>query len=124
MIVGIGLDLTEVPRIAAMLDKWGDRFSHKIFTEGERAYASSRANAAAHLAARWSAKEAVLKALSVPSGLSWHELEVVGGGTVPPALSLTGRAKEAADRLGIARFYLSLTHSDEVAAAVVIAEAD
>lgn len=105
-----------------MLEKWGDRFAHKIFTEGERAYAQSRANAAAHLAARWSAKEAVLKALSVPSGLSWHEMEVLGGGTEPPALALSGRAKQAADRLGVAHLHLSLTHTGDVAAAVVIAE--
>jgi holo-[acyl-carrier protein] synthase len=122
VIVGIGLDLTEVPRIAAMLEKWGDKFARKIFTDGERAYALSRPNAALHLAARWSAKEAVLKALRVPTGLSWHEMEVLGGGREQPTLQLSGRAKQAADRLGIARLHLSLTHTDGVAAAVVIAE--
>lgn len=124
MIVGVGLDLTEVPRIAAMLERWGERFTRKVFTEGERTYAGSRANAAVHLAARWSAKEAVLKALCVPSGLSWHEMEVLGGGTEPPRLELSGRAKQAADQLGIARLYLSLTHTADVASAVVIAESD
>jgi holo-[acyl-carrier protein] synthase len=123
VIVGMGLDLTEVARIASMVARWGERFTHRVFTEGERRYALARANAALHLAARFAAKEAVLKALSVPSGLSWHEIEVVGGGTEPPLLVLRGRALAAADKLGVARMHLSLTHTAEVAGAVVVAEA-
>jgi holo-[acyl-carrier protein] synthase len=123
VIVGMGLDLTEVARIASMVARWGERFTHRVFTEGERRYALARANAALHLAARFAAKEAVLKALSVPSGLSWHEIEVVGGGTEPPLLVLRGKALAEADKLGVARMHLSLTHTAEVAGAVVVAEA-
>jgi holo-[acyl-carrier protein] synthase len=123
VIVGMGIDLTEVHRIAAMVERWGERFTRRVFTEGERAYAQSRANSASHFAARFAAKEATLKALGVPPGLSWHEIEVVGGGREPPLLVLRGAALAAADRLGTVRMHLSLTHTADVAAAVVVAEA-
>lgn len=123
MIVGLGIDLCEIERIGAMLERWGERFTGKVFTTGERGYALARANAAAHLAARFAAKEATLKALGVPPGLSWHEMEVVGGGREAPLLVLRGKALAAADELGVVRMHLTLTHTVEVAGAVVIAEA-
>lgn len=91
MIIGLGLDLAEVPRIAAMVERWGERFTRKLFTDRERAFAAERANSAQHLAARFAAKEATLKALGVPRGLSWHEMEVVGGGRQRPQMVLTGQ---------------------------------
>ncbi len=124
MIVGVGLDVEEIPRFTALLERWGERISRRLFTEGERAYAAGRAREASHLAARFAAKEAALKALSVPSGLSWHDMEVVGGGSAPPRLVLRGRAREAADELGVDRVHLTLSHSNSTAAAVVIAERD
>lgn len=124
MILGLGLDLAEIDRIEAMTDKWGDRFTHRIFTEGERAFSFARARSARHLAARFAAKEAALKALGVPPGLSWHEMEVLGGGRQPPRLQLSGRAKQAADALGITGMHLTLTHTDDIAAAVVVAVKD
>jgi holo-[acyl-carrier protein] synthase len=124
VIVGMGIDLTEVHRIAAMVERWGERFTRRIFTDGEREYALSRANSASHLAARFAAKEATLKALGVPPGLSWHEIEVVGGGRDAPLLVLRGQALAAADKLGTVRMHLSLTHTADVAAAVVVAEAE
>jgi holo-[acyl-carrier protein] synthase len=123
VILGVGLDLEEVARIAAMAERWGERFVGRVFTAGERAFAGERAHAAQHLAARFAAKEATLKALGVPSGLSWKELEVVGGGKQPPRLVLHGRAAEAAARLGATRLHLTLTHAGGLAGAVVIAEA-
>ena len=98
MIVGIGLDLTEIPRIHGMVERWGDRFVKRIFTPSEREYCQSKAMFARHYAARFAAKEACLKALSVPPGLSWHEMEVGGGGTMPPTLTLRGAALEAVSR--------------------------
>lgn len=124
MIVGLGLDLTEISRIAALLDRWGDRFARRVFTEREREFANRRAEPARHLAARFAAKEAALKALAVPAGLRWHEMEVTGGGDRPPALELSGRAREAADRLGIVRVHITLSHDGDIAAAVVIAEGE
>ena len=120
----MGIDLTEVHRIAAMVERWGERFTGRTFTAGEREYALSRANSASHLAARFAAKEATLKALGVPPGLSWHEIEVVGGGGDAPLLVLRGHALAAADKLGTVRLHLSLTHTAAVAAAVVVAEAE
>jgi len=124
VIVGVGLDLEEVARIAAMIERWGERFTARVFTADERAFAAARADAAQHLAARFAAKEATLKALGVPAGLSWHELEVTGGGRQPPRLALRGRAEEAARARGVTRLHLTLTHAAGVAAAVVIAEGD
>jgi holo-[acyl-carrier protein] synthase len=123
VIVGVGMDLTEVDRIAGMVKRWGDRFTRRIYTEGEREYSLSRANAPMHLAARFAAKEATLKALGVPDGLSWHEMEVVGGGHEAPLLVLRGQALAAAQRLGVVRLHLTLTHTKDLAGAVVIAEA-
>ena len=120
----MGIDLAEVPRIASMVKRWGDRFTRRVFTDGEREYAQSRGNPASHFAARFAAKEATLKALGVPPGLSWHEIEVVGGGNEPPLLVLRGQALAAANRLGTVRMHLSLTHTADVAAAVVVAEAE
>jgi len=122
MIVGVGLDLTEIPRIERMVARWGERFTHKLFTPAERAYAESRARAADHYAARFAAKEAALKALSVPYGLSWHELEVVKEDGRAPRLVLRGRALEAANRLGVEAVHLTITHAADVACAIVIAE--
>ena len=122
MIVGVGLDLTEIPRIARLIDRWGERFTHKLFTPGERAYADERAFPASHLAARFAAKEAALKALGVPRGLRWHELEVVKDDGRPPALVMSGNALAAAGALGVTAVHLTITHTAEVAGAVVIAE--
>ena len=122
MIVGVGLDLTEIPRIERMLERWGDRFRHKLFTAAERAYADERAFPASHYAARFAAKEATLKALAVPAGLRWHEIEVVKESGRPPRLVLRGAALAAARSLGVATVHLTLTHAADMAGAVAIAE--
>ena len=122
MIVGVGLDLTEIPRIDRMISRWGERFTHKIFTPAERAYSDDRAHPANHYAARFAAKEAALKALGVPEGLRWHELEVVKPAGQRPRLALTGAAQAAADRLGVVAIHLTISHAANVACAVVIAE--
>ena len=124
MVLGVGIDLTPIDRIARMLERYATRFEEKVFTDGERAYCHARAHAADHFAARFAAKEAVLKALGVPAGLRWHELEVVSGAGGAPSLSLSGEAARAAARLGVRRIHLSLTHAGGQAAAVVIAEGE
>ena len=124
MIVGLGLDLTEISRIGELVERWGERFVGRIYTEGERDFALARALPARHFAARFAAKEAMLKALRVPSGLTWHEMEVIGGGTEPPMMVLRGAALMVAEKLGVARLHLTISHDRDTAAAVVIAEAD
>mgnify|MGYP000044149834 CR=1 FL=1 len=122
MVVGLGIDLTEIRRIDQMLVRWGKRFTQRVFTDSERAYCEGRANPAQHFAARFAAKEATLKALSVPRGLRWHEMEVQGGGSEPPILRLRGKALAEASALSATNFHLSLSHTDEIATAVVIVE--
>lgn len=122
MVVGLGLDLCEISRIEAMVSRWGARFTERIFTKTEREYAMAKVESAQHFAARFAVKEATLKALCVPRGLSWKEMEVRGGGGQPPTLHLNGRAKEAADALGITQFHVTISHANDMAVAVVIAE--
>ena len=122
--IGLGLDLTEISRIESIANKYGDRFINRVFTPGEREFAYKRAHWGRHLAGRFAAKEATLKALCVPPGLSWHELEVVGGGSVQPVMKLSGKAELAAQALGIKRLIVSITHTNDVAAAVVVALGD
>lgn len=122
MIVGVGLDVTEIARISALIERWGERFTKRVFTPAERTFSDARGVPARHYAARFAAKEAALKALGVPERASWHEMEVVGGGGQPPRLVLGGVMAAAAARLGAEHLHLSITHGDEIAAAVVIAE--
>src|SRR4051812_10580239 len=100
MVLGLGIDLTPVERIERILERHPERFEAKVFTDAERSYCRARARCAEHYAARFAAKEATLKALGVPPGLSWHELEVVSEVGLPPRLRLTGEAARAADRQG------------------------
>ena len=127
MIVGIGLDLVDIARVARLLETKGDSARHRLFTEGELAYAERRAEPARHLAARFSAKEAAYKALAGTEharGIGWHDIEVLVEWDGRPALRFHGRAAERAAELGITRAHLSLTHSDATAAAVVVLEAE
>ncbi len=124
MILGIGTDLAEVPRIRRSIENFGDRFLHRIYTERERRYASRKANAAERFAARFAAKEAGMKAIGTGwrHGITWKDFEVVNEPSGRPTLRLTGVAKQIAERLGVERISLSLTHTAEMAFAVVIFE--
>lgn len=125
MIVGIGIDLCPVARMARALAGHDGRFEARVYTEAERSYCRARAEPAQHFAARFAAKEAFLKALAVPPGLSWHEIEVVADPeTGRPSLRLSGQAAAAAVRLGVVGFHVSLTHTADTAAAVVVAEGE
>jgi holo-[acyl-carrier protein] synthase len=121
MILGIGVDLTPIERMARAMNNHPGRLEARLFTDGERAYCRSKAEPMQHFAARFAAKEAILKALQVPEGLSWHELEVISDGGAP-RISLTGRAAQAAATAGVRRLHLSLTHAGGQAMAFVIAE--
>ncbi|MGA7414643.1 MAG: holo-ACP synthase [Bryobacteraceae bacterium] len=124
VIIGIGTDLAEVPRIRRSIENYGDRFLHRIYTERERAYSSRKANAAERFAARFAAKEAGMKAIGtgLRHGISWKDFEVVNEPSGRPTLILSGVAKQTADRLGARRISLSLTHTAEMAFAVVVLE--
>jgi holo-[acyl-carrier protein] synthase len=114
----IGIDLIEVDRFDRALER-RPRLADRVFSEGELAYARSRRRPAMHLAARFAAKEAALKALGI-GGLGLGDVEVTGGDREPPVLRLHGRAAGAAREQGV-ELAVSLTHTRETAAAVVIA---
>jgi holo-[acyl-carrier protein] synthase len=114
---GVGIDLLDVARLEQALAR-RPRLAERLFTEGERAYAAGRARPVMHLAARFCAKEAVAKALSLERW-SWHDVEIVGGGG-PPVLRLTGRAGARAAELGL-EVTVSLTHTASTAGAVAVA---
>ncbi|HSY71504.1 MAG TPA: holo-ACP synthase [Alloacidobacterium sp.] len=121
MLVGTGIDIVEIERIANSIARYGDRFLQKIFTHEEIAYCQRRKNFAESFAARFAAKEAGAKALGtgIQYGITWKELEVRRLPGHRPTLHLTGRALEFAGRLGVAHVSLSLTHGTTLAMATV-----
>lgn len=124
MIVGLGIDLVEVDRIQASLERYGERFLLRIFTEGERRYCATKRYPAQNLAARFAAKEAGAKALGtgISRGVGWQDFEVVREPGRPPRLALFGRALELANALGVSRISLSVTHTAAQATAIAIFE--
>jgi holo-[acyl-carrier protein] synthase len=124
MIVGLGIDVMEVARIADAIRRHGDPFIDRIFTAGERAACDRRADRVLALAARFAAKEACLKALGTgwAEGLAFRDVEVVREANRPPHLVLHGEASRRAKSLGVVRSHVSLTHQPGIAAAVVVLE--
>lgn len=116
MIVGVGIDVVQVDRLARALSRT-PRLSERLFTDGERAV--SRVES---LAARFAAKEAVAKALGAPGGLRWRDAEVVSDLNGRPRLVLHGGVAEEAASQGITTWHLSMSHDAGVATAVVVAE--
>jgi holo-[acyl-carrier protein] synthase len=124
MLVGTGIDLTEIPRIQNSMDRFGSRFLDRIFTPGEKAYCLRKKNAAESFAARFAAKEAAAKALGtgISYGVTWLEIEVTREPSGRPGLTFHGRAVQIAARLGVTHAALSLTHTGILAMASVALE--
>jgi holo-[acyl-carrier protein] synthase len=120
-ILGLGFDATDIPRIAAALERYGDRFLHRVFTDGEIAYCTRRRNPAPHLAGRFAAKEAVMKALGTghSRGVLWKDIEVIRV-SGPPQLRLQGGAAARADRMRVRSSLLTITHAETLAMAQVL----
>ena len=120
-IIGIGLDTTDIDRISDTIDRFGDRFLQRIFTEGEIAYCARRRVPAIHFAGRFAAKEAAMKALGTgrSRGVLWRDVEVVRVGG-PPQLRLHGGAARRFAAMGGRSSLLTITHSDELAMAQVL----
>lgn len=114
----LGLDLIEIDRLERALER-RPRLAARLFRPGELAYARSRRRPAAHLAARFAAKEAAVKAIGL-GGFGLRDVEVIGGGAEPPSLRLHGRPQAAAREAGI-ELSVTLTHSRQLAAAAVLA---
>jgi holo-[acyl-carrier protein] synthase len=124
MIVGTGIDIAEVPRIAESIARFGERFLHRVFTEGERKYCDSKANRVERYAARFAAKEAAMKALGTGwnHGVRWRDIEVRRQPGGRPTIAFHGKAAEFAAKLGTTNVSLSLTHTEDQALAQVILE--
>lgn len=119
--IGIGVDLVEVDRMRTVLART-PTLEAKLFTPGERAYATAAKDPSERFAARFAAKEAVLKALGLGLGAAdWHDIEVVKASSGAPALVLTGRAAEAAADAGVTSWLLTLTHTTLMAEAIAVA---
>lgn len=117
----VGLDLIEIGRVERALARYG-AFRERCFTEAERAYCDSRPNPAQHYAARFAGKEAVGKALGSGVFFTWREIEIAG--RPKPGVTLSGKTKAWAERVGAGRIELSMTHSRDLATAVcVVADA-
>jgi holo-[acyl-carrier protein] synthase len=124
MIVGTGIDVVENARIRDSLQRFGDRFMSRIYTEAEMEYCNKCANPEIHFAARFAAKEAAFKALGTgwSGGVKWKDIEVERLSSGKPELHLYGEALVVATGLGATRFHVSLTHDQLMSCAVVILE--
>jgi holo-[acyl-carrier protein] synthase len=120
-VIGIGVDLVEVDRMRTVLART-PAMVERLFTPGERAYAEAAKDPTERYAARFAAKEAVLKALGAGLGAAeWHDIEVVRSGTGAPSLVITGRARSLADDAGVTRWLLTMTHTESMAEAIAVA---
>jgi len=125
MIYGVGVDLVKIERVQRMIEKYGDKFLNRMFTEVEISYSEGRPKSKyLHYAARFAAKEALFKAFKGEwkSGIVWRDIEVINRERGQPELILHGVAAEIQETLGVTGLEISLTHTRDLAAAVVVAE--
>lgn len=119
---GVGIDIIEVSRVEQALTRWGDHFVGRLFTAAEAERAGHAHARGQRLAARFAAKEAVMKALGLGwRAMAWREIEILNDPLGRPIVTLTGGARRAADRQGIAEVFVSLSHTHEFACASAMA---
>jgi holo-[acyl-carrier protein] synthase len=120
-IIGLGIDATDIDRIADTIERYGERFTRRVFTDGEIEYCTRRRIPAIHFAGRFAAKEAAMKALGTghTQGVLWRDVEVVRRGG-PPQLQLHGGAGRRFAAIGGRSSLLTITHSDDLALAQVL----
>jgi holo-[acyl-carrier protein] synthase len=120
-VIGIGVDLCEVDRMRTALERT-PTLRERMFTDGERAYCDERRDPTERYAARFAAKEAVLKAMGLGLGAcGWHDIEVRRAESGAPSVVLHGRARELAEERGIRAWRLTMTHTHRVAEAIAVA---
>lgn len=124
MIVGLGIDIVLVERIAALIEKHGGRARERLYTDIERAYCDRMPKPDLHFAARFAAKEAFVKALGTgfSAGIRWRDIGIVNDPKGKPELVVEGSAREAMEQLGATHALVSLSHDPLHAAAVVVLE--
>ncbi len=124
MILGTGIDIIEVERVAGSVERFGDRFLNRILVAGEIAYCRSHKTPGPHIAARFAAKEAVSKAFGTGIGgsLSWHDVEIRRHESGEPYVQLHGKGLDLLASRGARRVHVSLSHTATYAAAVAVLE--
>ena len=124
MIVATGVDIVDIARIEGVFARRGSRFRDRVFTDAEIAYCESRGSKFASYAARFAAKEAMMKALGTgwSNGIAWRDVEILRDEKGAPSIKLSGRALEYFNRLGARKVHISLTHSRDLAMAQVVLE--
>lgn len=123
-ILGIGTDVIECLRIAQMIERHGELFISRVYTEHEIGYCSTKKASTQHYSGRWAAKEAVLKALGTGwrQGISWRDVEVRNNSSGGPVVVLHGGAREVYERRGIRKMHISISHCRNYATATAVAE--
>lgn len=123
-VLGIGIDLVENARIQHSIERFGERFLHRVFTAGEIAYCQSMKFPERHFAARFAAKEALSKAFGTGIGkaMSWHDIDIRKKPSGEPFLVLTGGAEALATQRGVKNALITLSHTDHHAMAVIVLE--
>jgi len=123
MIFGLGTDIVEIVRIGEMIERHGELFLQRVYTEGEIRYCQKHKETLQHYAGRWAAKEAVMKTLGTgfTKGIGWKDIEVVNTRAGRPLVQLTGGAARFAEELGIDDVLLTISHCRAYATATAIA---
>lgn len=123
MIVGLGTDIIEITRIGQMIERHGELFLQRVYTESEIRYCQQRKECMQHYAARWAAKEAVMKTLGTgfAKGIGWQDVEVVNLKNGQPEIRLSGGAKEFAAQRGIDQILITISHCRAYATATAVA---
>ncbi|MDH5526288.1 MAG: holo-ACP synthase [Nitrospirota bacterium] len=124
MIVGLGMDLVQRSRIEDAIRKHGERFKKRIFTESERAYCDPKPHAPLHYAGMWAVKESLVKALGTgfSGGIGWRDIQVGHDERGKPEVTLSGKAAERAQAIGVTRIHCTITHDTDLSAAQVVLE--
>ena len=122
MIYGVGIDLVKIERMKGIVEKWGQRFLNKVFTKEEISYCYDKKDPYLSLAARFAAKEALVKAIGSAGPVSLTDIEVVNIGTGKPFIKINGKLKDFFKEKAIKRAHLSLSHEHEYGVACVILE--
>lgn len=122
MIVGLGTDIVEVVRIGRLIEKHGDLFLHRIYTEDEIRYCQRRREYLQHYAGRWAAKEAVMKVLGtgLTQHVSWKDIEVTSASSGQPGILLHGPVRDVAKSLGLERVLITISHCRAYATATAV----
>jgi holo-[acyl-carrier protein] synthase len=122
-VIGIGTDIVECLRIAQMIERHGETFLRRVYTDHEIGYCSSRRQATQHYAGRWAAKEAVMKALGVgwQRGVNWRDIEVRNQPSGGPTIALGGGARDLIEQLGVGEMLISISHCRSHATAYALA---